>query len=182
MKGVVFTELLEMVEDRFSLEVLDQVIERAELPSGGVYTSVGTYPFEELAALVRELSAVTGLPANDLLTAFGRHLLQRFAKGFPAFFTQAPTAFDFLERVESVIHVEVRKLYPDAQLPQFEWERQDRDHMTMLYRSPRRLSALAVGLIQGCADHYSESIDVSTEDVSDGSGEAVRLTLTRRAA
>ncbi|MCZ7680611.1 MAG: heme NO-binding domain-containing protein [Sandaracinaceae bacterium] len=65
MKGIVFTELLEMVEERYSLEVVDRIIERAELPSGGVYTAVGTYPHAEMGRLLRELSAATGAPPRS---------------------------------------------------------------------------------------------------------------------
>ena len=53
MKGVVFTEFLEMVEDRFSPEMADRIIEGAELASGGVYTTVGTYDHGEMIQLVR---------------------------------------------------------------------------------------------------------------------------------
>jgi Haem-NO-binding len=51
MKGVVFTEFLEMVEDRFSPEMADRIIEGAELASGGVYTTVGTYDHGEMIQL-----------------------------------------------------------------------------------------------------------------------------------
>ena len=34
MKGVVFTEFLEMVEDRFSPEMADRIIEGPNLPPG----------------------------------------------------------------------------------------------------------------------------------------------------
>jgi len=43
MKGIIFTEFLEMVEDRFSPEIADRIIEAADLPSGGAYTAIGTY-------------------------------------------------------------------------------------------------------------------------------------------
>lgn len=43
MKGIIFTEFLEMVEDRFSPEIADRIIEASDLPSRGVYTAVGTY-------------------------------------------------------------------------------------------------------------------------------------------
>lgn len=43
MKGVVFTEFIEMVEGRFGLAMVDRIIEAAQLPSSGVYTAVGTY-------------------------------------------------------------------------------------------------------------------------------------------
>ena len=40
MKGIVFTEFLEMVEEKFDLETLDKIIINSKLPSEGVYTSV----------------------------------------------------------------------------------------------------------------------------------------------
>ena len=40
MKGIVFTELIELVEKKFGLEMVDTIIGESDLPSGGVYTSV----------------------------------------------------------------------------------------------------------------------------------------------
>lgn len=182
MKGVVFSELLEMVEQRYSLAVVDDVLEKADLPSGGgVYTSVGTYPVEEMGSLLVELSRATETPVPDLLRVFGRHLFGRFTEAYPQLMHGSST-FAFLENVETVIHVEVKKLCPDAELPTFECAREGDDRMTMVYRSPRRLSALAEGLMQGCAEHFGEAIEVSAEDLSDGAGEVVRFTITRSAA
>jgi len=178
MKGVVFAEFLEMVEERYSLEVLDDVLQSADLPSGGVYTSVGTYPAEEMSSLVRELSRVTGETPPELLRAFGHQLFSRFARIYPHFVEAADSAFSFLETVETVIHVEVKKLYPEAELPVFDTTRDGDECLTMVYRSPRRLSALAEGLMRGCADHFDEPIDVAREDLSGGTGEVVRFTIT----
>ena len=36
MKGIVFTEFLEMVEEKFGLEVVDYIIESSELASEGI--------------------------------------------------------------------------------------------------------------------------------------------------
>ncbi|MEL7340130.1 MAG: heme NO-binding domain-containing protein, partial [Bacteroidota bacterium] len=55
MKGIVFTEFLEMVEDTFGFETADNIVSQAELPSGGVYTAVGTYPALEMVSLVGKL-------------------------------------------------------------------------------------------------------------------------------
>jgi Haem-NO-binding len=43
MKGMVFTEFLELVERSWGEELVDELIESCELASGGAYTSVGTY-------------------------------------------------------------------------------------------------------------------------------------------
>jgi hypothetical protein len=181
MKGVVFTEFLEMTEARFSLAVVDRVLTEVAPASRGQYTSVGTYPHEELVALLAELSTQTGIATPVLLKEFGAHLLKRFVQSHPAFFEAAPNAFALLASVEGYIHVEVRKLYPDAELPSLTFTQIDSERVQLDYRSPRRLADLAEGLIVACAEHYGETFAVTREDLSDGKGEAVRFSLQRKA-
>jgi hypothetical protein len=175
MKGIVFTEFLEMVESVFSADVVDQIIESSELESGGAYAAVGTYDHREIVALVTRLSEQQGTPVPDLLKAFGRHLFGRFSAVYPQFFEGRTSAFEFLEHVEKTVHVEVLKLYPGAELPTFETS-QDGDTMIMVYRSPRRMADLAEGLIVGCGEHFGEPLAIDREDLS-GDGSVVRFTL-----
>src|SRR5688500_13719002 len=86
MKGIVFTEFLEMVEHQFGPAIADRIIVESKVASNGAYTSVGTYDHGELVAMVVCLSAATGVPAEALVQAFGEHLFERFAVGFPQFF------------------------------------------------------------------------------------------------
>ncbi len=181
MKGVVFTEFLELVETAFSPEVADKIITRANVPSGGAYTAVGTYDHAEMLALVTELSRETGAPVPALVHTFGKHLFQRFTAGFPHFFA-VPSAFDFLARVHDYIHVEVRKLYADAELPSFDNERPDDRTLIMTYRSHRPFADLAAGLIESAIEHWGGGIDVLRETLDEPGRTAVRFTLTRRAA
>ena len=60
MKGIVFAEFIELVEDKFGFEIADEIIEESNLPSGGSYTSVGTYDHREMLELVTHLSEKTG--------------------------------------------------------------------------------------------------------------------------
>jgi hypothetical protein len=177
MKGVVFTEFLEMVETRFSLDAVDEILRRAAPAHGGTYTAVGTYPVEEMFALVTALAEVSRAPIPDLLFAFGEHLFGRFVVGFPAFFQGTTSALDFLERVDSYIHIEVRKLYPDAELPKFDAQRVSKEELILVYHSRRRMADLAHGLIAGCAKHFGETLDVRRDDLSEGRGEDVRFTI-----
>ena len=182
MKGVVFTEFLEMVEDRFSPEMADRIIERADPASGGVYTAVGTYDHGEMIRLVSCLSEETGIPAADLVRAFGMHLFGRFHTLFPKYFEGVASSFDFLQRIDQYIHVEVRKLYPDAELPSFDCDTSEPGCLRITYRSSRPFAALADGLIRGCVAHYREAVDIAMEDLSDGTGTAARFSLTKRDA
>jgi hypothetical protein len=180
MKGIIFTEFLEMVEDSFSPEIADRMLEACALPSGGVYTAVGTYDHHEMVQLVSQLSTITGVAVPDLLRTYGKHLFGRFVTRYPHFFAGVPTVFAFLQNIEGYIHVEVRKLYPDADLPSFTYETPDARHLTLIYRSTRPFAALAEGLIMGCIAHFGEPVAVQCEDLSDGQGRCVRFALTKQ--
>jgi len=180
MKGIVFTEFLEMVEHRFGLAMVDRIIEEAAPDSGGAYTAVGTYPCRELLQLVGALAAATATPAPRLVQAFGHHLFGRFHEAYPALFEGVGSAFAFLLSVEQVIHVEVRKLYPDAELPSFDYETPASGTLVMLYRSHHPFADLAEGLIRGCIEHYGNPIDVARQDLPGRAPFSTRFTLTAR--
>ncbi len=157
MKGMVFTMLSEMVEQNFGLEVWDELIDLTDPASEGIYVATDLYPDEELMAYVGAMSEKLGVPANELVFGFGSYLLGRFNKIHPEFFSDH-TAKSFLKSVHDVIHVEVKKLHPDAVLPHFDYEDEAENTLTMLYRSPRGLCALAEGLISGTADYYGTTV------------------------
>ncbi len=181
MKGVVFTEFLDMVEARFSAELVDLIIDESELPSGGAYTSVGTYHHSEMVQLLTRLSKNVDISVADLLRSFGSYLFDRFVTRYPQFFSDATETFDFLDKVDGYIHVEVRKLYPDAQLPRIHCDNPTPDCLLVTYRSARPLANLAEGLIQGCIAHFGEPIELEMHDLSDGTGLAARFELWKRA-
>jgi len=109
MKGVVFTEFFEFVEETYSPEFLQETIADSQIASGGVYTSVGTYPVCEMGALVGSLSKRTGHDSSQLLKLFGRHLFRYFHASSPHFFEGVTCPFDFLASVETKIHVDVKE-------------------------------------------------------------------------
>ena len=180
MKGIVFTEFIELVEDKFGFDVADKIIEGSDLPSGGSYTTVGTYNHQEILALVAKLSEETDVSETKLIQSFGTYLFARFYSGFPQFFENIDSAFSFLKSVEKFIHTEVKKLYNDAELPRIECIEPDKNKLVLVYKSGRGLAALAEGLIYGCIEHFKETIEVAKEDISGGKGQKVLFTLTRQ--
>jgi hypothetical protein len=160
MKGVVFSEFIDMVEAQFSPAAADAMITTAGCANGGAYTAVGTYDHQELVRMVLALADASGTPVAELLRRFGQHLAGRFAQIYPAFFHGQPTLFDFLASIDAHIHVEVRKLYPDAELPSFEVLARADGEMTLGYRSSRHLADLAVGLAEGAACWYGDEVAI----------------------
>ena len=179
MKGIVFAEFTEFAEDQFGFDVIDEVIEAADLPSGGSYTAVGTYDHREMLSLVTELSARTEIPVDELCRLYGRHLLGRFSVLYPKFFKGVPDCFSFLKTIENHIHVEVKKLYPDAELPSFTYENSNPDELTLVYRSRRPFGHLARGLVEGSIEHFGENIQTSVCDNSGVHGAEVHFHLIR---
>ena len=180
MKGIVFTEFLEMIESQRGMEMVDRVIEAAALPNDGAYTAVGTYDHRELVRLLGALSEASGTTVPDLLRQFGLHLFRRFSVLYPDLFAGITNAFAFLRAVDQVIHVEVQKLYPDAELPRFICEDSEPDELVLLYSSPRGLGDLAEGLIHGCVSYFDEPMRLSRTDLPSSNGERhVRFHLVR---
>ena len=179
MKGVIFTEFMEMVEQGFSPDVLERIIDASNLPSGGVYTTVGTYDHNEIITLVSNLSLETGKAVPELLRTFGKHIFRRFVQNYPVFFDGPYDAISFLERVDGYIHAEVLKLYPGAELPGIDCERPAPGVLKMRYHSSRPFADFAEGMIMGVIEHYREDISVERRDVS-GDGRAAEFILTKR--
>jgi len=97
MKGVVFTEFLDMVESLFSADMVDDIIEDCTLKSSGTYTSVGTYDYEELLLLVTALSKRSDLAVKELVQKYGHHLFFRFHDMFPVFLKNKTLLLSFWE-------------------------------------------------------------------------------------
>jgi len=178
MKGFVFTEFCDMVDQTFSPIVLEKIITQSNLPSKGIYTSAGYYEHQEMVSLVVELSRETNTPIPDLLKGFGKYLFPRFKTLYPAFIERSNTVFEMLSSVDNYIHVEVLKLYPDAELPRILTTPLP-NGLEMIYKSSRHLEDLAQGLIEGCIEHYRENIHVKRETIQDETGEFTRFILTK---
>ncbi len=178
MKGIVFTEFLDFVEAQSGYETVDAILEIAAPPSGGGYTAVGNYHSSEMIALVAALAGISGTPVPELLRGFGRHLFARFTEIYPAFFINCRDPLDFIEAIESRIHTEVLKLYPDAELPQMKGLRIDRDCLSINYRSCRPLGQLCLGLIEGCGGFFKTELDIESSPAPGG----LDITIRRASA
>jgi Haem-NO-binding len=178
MKGIVFTQFFEMVEEKFEYKMVDDLLNTTELPSGGIYTAVGTYSHQEIINLVVNLSEKTNIPLTALLRAFGQHLFKTFVKNYHFSIVKATNAFELLSSTHDYIHVEVKKLYPDAELPNFEIEKVDDLNLIMYYKSNRKMADLAYGLIEGCLEHYGEKAIIMQESLNED-GSSVKFLITK---
>jgi hypothetical protein len=90
MKGIVFNLLEQAVVGKYGETVWDDLLDSAGL--SGAYTSLGSYPDEEIEKLVAAASAALKVPPDQVLRWFGREAMPLLAKHYPVFFSPHKTA------------------------------------------------------------------------------------------
>ena len=165
MLGIIFTSLIDMLEDKVSPEFADEVIVEANLTNDGAYTAVGYYPFEEMQKIVGILVQKTGKSANDLLRDFGYYLFGKLSTVHGDVLAGADDVLHMLEYLDGDIHVQVRKLYPDADLPRFTVISRTDSTMRLRYYSERELYPLAEGLMDGAAHYFDCELERETHQL-----------------
>ena len=166
MLGIGFTSLIDMLEENVSPEFADDVIMEAELENEGAYTAVGDYPYEEMERLLAVLIEKTGKSANELLHDFGFYLFGKLGAVHGDVLANTDSMLDMLGHLDDDIHVQVKKLYPDADLPRFKVLSRTDTTMRLQYYSERSLFALAEGLMDGAADYFNCKLERETRQLS----------------
>ena len=107
MKGIVFTEFLDLVENKFGLQMLDTILNESNLESNGIYTSVGTYNFSEMLQLLQSLSGHTEISINDLLLVYGEHFFSVIKESYSSLLATYKDPVEMLASIEdlSLIHI-----------------------------------------------------------------------------
>ncbi|MGQ3679462.1 heme NO-binding domain-containing protein [Tenacibaculum discolor] len=178
MKGIVFTEFLDLVEDKFGIEMVDIIIEQSELDSGGVYTAIGTYKFSEMLQLLENLSNNTGVSTDDLLLVYAEHFFSVIEDSYPGLLATYNDPIEMLSSIEDHIHVEVKKIYPDAELPTFLVEEKTENSLVMLYKSSRAMHHFGLGLMNKTFEHFNSSAEIILEKIKND-GTEVRFIINK---
>jgi hypothetical protein len=178
MKGIVFTEFLDLVEEKFGLEMVDTILSASKLESNGIYTSVGTYDFSEMLQLLQHLSAKTGASIDDLLLVYGEHFFSVIERSYAGLLNRYSDPIDMLASIENHIHVEVRKIYPDAELPTFKVIDKKENSLVMIYTSSRAMHHFGLGLMNKTFAHFKSSATIELEKIKED-GTEVRFIITK---
>lgn len=157
MKGIILNLLEQVVTEQHGAAVWDAML--LEVGLAGAYTALGNYDDAEVFALVGALAAHAGVGVPQALRGFGRAAIPMLASRYPSFFAPEDPV-SFVLTLDSVIHTEVMKLYPGATPPRLSFSEVTEDAVVIRYRSARALSDLAIGFIEGTADHYGAAVTV----------------------
>lgn len=166
MKGVLFNIVEDVVTEAMSADAWDDIIDHAGVH--GAYTSLGNYDDSDLFSIVDAAADAADLNAADTLRLTGRVGFAHLVKRAPHLLDGLHDWKSVLTSLDDIIHPEVRKIYPDAQVPGFATEHID-DGLRITYTSQRGLCALADGLMVGAGLWFETTLTVTHEScVHDG--------------
>ena len=178
MKGIVFTEFLDLVEERFGLEMVDAIISQSKLESEGVYTSIGTYSFSELLQLLQNLQTKTGISIDNLLLIYGEHFFSVIETNYKDLLSSYNDPIEMLASIENHIHVEVRKIYNDAELPTFIIKEKTKKTLILIYKYSRSMHHFGLGLMNKTFEHFNFKATIVLEKIKKD-GTEVKFIITK---
>ena len=178
MKGIVFTEFLDLVEERFGLEMVDAIISQSKLESKCVYTSIGTYSFSELLQLLQNLKIQTGISIDNLLLIYGEHFFSVIETNYKDLLSSYNDPIEMLASIENHIHVEVRKIYNDAELPTFIIKEKTKKTLILIYKSSRSMHHFGLGLMNKTFEHFNSKATIILEKIKKD-GTEVKFIITK---
>ena len=165
MRGVLLAEFKRFLQNTLGPEAWDQVVRdtaaRAEMPE-----------------LVSAAAKKTGMPVPELLGKFGEFIVPDLLRVFGVFIKKSWTALDLLENTETVIHRAVRLHDSSARPPHLRISRSGETQVTIHYASPRRLCAMAKGILRGIGSHYGEPLVVVETSCMHAGANACTLVVT----
>lgn len=179
MHGFVLTEIQRFVEAQFDRKTWYALLERAGFADRD-YVNFLEYPDEEAVRLVATASEMTGKPPEEILEAFGFFLGGDLLRIYKPIIDPAWGTIDFLANVEQTIHHVVRDRNRQARPPALACSRLGPTEVRIIYGSPRKLCALARGIVRGVASHYGEAIDLVEESCMHRGDTACRLRVSLR--
>lgn len=182
MYGLVNKAIQDLVLSEHGAEVWGEIVRTADvgenlrkaLSEDVGFVRMDSYPDGVTFGLVKTASEVLGVPASDLLEAFGRYWIRYTAReGYGELLElSGGSLHEFLSNLDN-LHTRVGLSLPDLQPPSFECREVGPGRFELYYRSSRDgLAPMVVGLVKGLAERFSVEVEVRQTGQGTGPGEA----------
>ncbi|QKJ67709.1 heme NO-binding domain-containing protein [Deefgea piscis] len=162
MYGIVNKALQEMVCADYGGETWQQILLKADI-SDEFFLSSEAYPDSTTYSLVGAASAITGLPAEQLLQQFGRYWVLETGQRSYGHLLKAggENLQDFLINLPN-FHARIFLIYPNLQPPEFLCEPNGLQGVRLKYFSHRAgLAPFVVGLLFGLGELFETAVTVN---------------------
>jgi hypothetical protein len=179
MKGIFFTEFLEMAEREYGSPTVEKLISSLDAGYHGVFNADTDYSFNHFYELILLLSQQVMLSPSDIAKNFGEYLFSRMVILYRPQFAGNSDIFRFLEQIDYFIHVKLHEKFPHNGIRDFKTERLNETTFKVSFQSRRELIDLAIGLFMGCQKFFNEDLVLYTETRAEQDKDMVCFTLSK---
>lgn len=158
MKGIIFNITESFIIDKFGEDAYDAIMNASKLETDQPFVGPGTYPDKDLMEIVVNAAKYTEMSPGEFLKQLGKYSFFKLAERHPGYVAPHNHPKDFLKTVDGVVHVEVRKLYTETQLPTFTYSEPSPNQLVITYFSKRKMYDFMEGLIEGVAEYFKHPI------------------------
>ena len=108
-----------------------------------------------------------------MLLVYGEHFFGVIEKSYPDLLATYTDPIDMLSSIENHIHVEVRKIYPDAELPTFKVLEKTKTSLVVIYTSSRAMHQFGLGLMNKTFEHFNTAASIETKKIKEDGTEVM---------
>ncbi len=159
MHGLIFLELKKFVDARLGEIAWSEILGQTGL-EGREYLPVRQHGDAEAASLMAEVGARTGLDHDALLQQLGEFMAPDLLRMYGSLLRREWRTLDVLEHAHTTIDRVMRARNPAVSAIAMSGERLGPDELALTYASPRRMCALAKGIVRGLAAHFRERVRI----------------------
>ena len=168
----IFFLLKKFIEHQFSYGSWEKLIHELGIPEMELDMKK-SYPIEIYHSLLNAVSKSSNLTSNELQENFGKFMVPDLLVLYASYLKPEWKTCGLLENTEEVMHNAVRSNLADP--PILNVSRVDDTLIIIDYYSKRRMASLAVGIIRGIAEFYSEQDMISVIPTTDLNDERVQI-------
>jgi hypothetical protein len=154
MKGLLFSELLKMVEEDFGYKTANAIGLRFNMSPGRVCDVTRTHHCLKMSGLFERLQQQTNLSVEELSAAFGRHLCKRIIQVYPQHKAYVNRVFSMISKRGATTV--------------FEYMQTGNEKVAVLYNPYAKATCLTEGMIKGYLDYLQQTSLTEETIFSDG--------------
>ncbi|MBD2355796.1 heme NO-binding domain-containing protein [Tolypothrix sp. FACHB-123] len=163
MYGLVNKAIEDMICKYHGEDTWEKIKEKAELEDIDFFVAMDAYSDDVTYGLVKAVCEVLGMPAEEVLTAFGEYWVTYTAEeGYGELLATAGQSLpQFIENLDN-LHARVGLSFPQLRPPAFECEHKSEKSLELHYESTRQgLAPMVIGLLHGLGKRFHTEIDVT---------------------
>lgn len=164
MQGVIYKSIEDLVTTAHGADTWATILRKAGVDDPA-FVGMSRYPDELAGRIIGAASGVLGVPAGDIMRAFGRHWTNHTA---PTYYgdLMAFAGTSFVEVVNNLdqMHARISLVFPNYKPPSFRCEALGEDKLRLHYRSERQgLGPVVEGMLVGLGDRFGLDVEVTPE-------------------